>query len=192
MENDGNTFPGSSSTLQEDIVAMVIDSKRKRAPNKPETNTTKTKSSDSDAEPRKKVKFPPFVKFFKSSSGDDAVKFKIGDSKVWNGETWYFCDCPNHREKHKWHPHKPEDCRTRKKWKENADVPIGNLGDATDTAGDHKKDNDTVPDTSTVSTIGTGSTNSLHVMLANALAVSQDNPIANELIADALNAINNG
>ena len=38
---------------------------------------------------------------------------KVGDTKQWNGTTYYFC-LANHKYSH-WHTHKVEDCNTYKK-----------------------------------------------------------------------------
>ena len=104
ISETGGTFQGSTSTLQEDIVAMLA-SKRKPA--------SKPDSDASEDNKRAKNVFPPFVKHFKTSNDTDATSYKLGDSKTWQGATWYFCDCPNHRDRHKWHTHTHETCRTR-------------------------------------------------------------------------------
>jgi hypothetical protein len=129
---------------------------------------------------------PPFVKHFKSSTGSDGQKFKVGSKKIWNNSTWYFCDCPNHRDKVKWHTHdEATECRTRKQWLEKENEPRANLAaddDADDSVG-------TEPEADTP-TVGPG--NNLTAMLANALTLAQNNPEATELTSDALKCICHG
>jgi hypothetical protein len=96
VESDGQDFPGSATTLQEDIVAMVAATKRKHLPGAPPEKGKPTPSNNTNDD-RKKLKQPPFVKHYKSSVADGDKAFKVGDTKVWNKATWHFCDCPNHR-----------------------------------------------------------------------------------------------
>lgn len=94
---------------------MVATSKRKQTPLKtpsPHTSDTSRKADNTTA------KLPPFAKHFKSSTAANATPFKVGDSKEWNGQTWYFCDCPNHRDRVKWHTHTAATCRSRLRWLE--------------------------------------------------------------------------
>jgi hypothetical protein len=178
IENDGQSFPGSSTTLQEDIVAMMVSVKRKTAP-KPDVKG-KEPSASSDPDKNKKPKLPPFVKHFKSSSADDAVKYKVGDTKTWNKLTWHFCDYPNHRDKQKWHTHSPDECRLRKKWLES-NTPVGANAILDDDAPEPPQDEE--------STAQDAPANPLAAMLANALTLASDNSEASELISEALNAI---
>jgi hypothetical protein len=63
-------------------------------------------------------KLPPFVKHFRSSPANDATVYKAGNWKTWNNTTWYYCHCPTHRDKVKWHTHPTDTWRTRQRWKE--------------------------------------------------------------------------
>jgi hypothetical protein len=177
MDSPEHAFPGSASTLQEDIVAMVASTKRK-VPPKPDTRVKKTTGAVDNASAS--AKQPPFIKHFKSSPGPDATKFKVGDSKPWNNQTWYFCDCPNHRDRIKWHPHTATECRTRTKWLENKDSePVAKPG---------IEDKDVaIPDVEDDGTLS--NPNDLTAMLANALTLAQDNAVATELISEALQAL---
>jgi hypothetical protein len=182
ISTSSSGFKGSSSTIQEDIVAMVAATKRK-----------KTASTDSNNAPRKTSgedkKQPPFVKHFKSGTGDSATVFKVGDQKDWNDTTWYYCDCPTHRDRIKWHTHTAEKCRTRKKWIEDGGSrtppPVAQIATDSETA---------TTLTSPTGTSSTGTTSSsgptdITTMLAAALSMAGDNSATKEAIADALHAI---
>lgn len=113
-----STFTGSTSSIQEDIVAMFA----KKAPASNKTSKNPNKDTDKSNDDSKKQPYnvdkdqPPFVKHYKASSEPDAAKFKLGDTKDWKGSTYHFCDCPIHRSRIKWHTHKPDDCKTRTRW----------------------------------------------------------------------------
>jgi hypothetical protein len=81
----------------QDIVAMMAAVKRKHVPTGGRPSNPKN-NTDLPANPNKR-KMPPFVKHFKSSTSSDAPNYKVGDSKNWDNTTWYFCDCPHHRDK---------------------------------------------------------------------------------------------
>ena len=67
-----------------------------------------------------KGKFPPFLHHFKASAANDAVVYKVGNTKEYDSATWYFCDCTTHRDRIKWHKLPATDCCTRKKWLANS------------------------------------------------------------------------
>ena len=61
---------------------------------------------------------------------NSSEKYKVGDTKTHNNETYHFCDCPNHKGGVHWHKFKAEECRTRKKWladKGNNSGPKNNI-----------------------------------------------------------------
>jgi hypothetical protein len=161
--------------------------KRKQPRDASSTSTsTRTPISDTDDATRRQ-KLPPFAKHFSVSSAADATKYKVGDSKEWNQHTWYFCDCPNHRDKIKWHTHPASTCRTRAKWlAQQATSSEANL--VTD-------DDQTMPDVdddkSCANTSALTAATDVTGLLASALSLAGDNSIAAECIADALNALNN-
>jgi hypothetical protein len=173
--SNNGSFSGATTTLQEDIFAMVAAVKRKAptplaaAHAKPKHNT-----SPPDA---KGNKMPPFLRHFKSSNSTGSVSYKVGDSKPFDGATWYICDCPNQRNRIKWHTHAPADCCTRIHWLANktSGKPIAN-------AAEIDNDQDSIlPDLAadSVSTDITG-------LLASTMNMVGDNPVARDLIADAL------
>ena len=106
--NDGQ-FKGSVHSVQEDVLALFatkrLKSKRKR------------EDEDNDGDQVKKV-YKREVPDFTTHTKDAATgkPYKIGDSKMFNGKTFHFCDAPTHRDKSKWHTHKADDCWVRKRW----------------------------------------------------------------------------
>jgi hypothetical protein len=175
--NDG-VFSGAATTLQEDIVAMVAAVKRK-APTPPAAAHAKPKHNPSTPD-AKGNKMPPFLRHFKSSTSTGSVTYKVGDTKPFDGATWYFCDCPNHLHRIKWHTHDAADCRTRINWLDNktSGKPIANAAEIDD------DQDSTLPDSAadSVSTNITG-------LLASAMNMVGHSSVARDLIADALNAM---
>ena len=92
----------SDKTPEEQTLAMVAQQQQaKKNPN----NQTKAKPSSGQKSKsvEKDKKSPPFA----NSPG------KLGDTKQWNGKTYYWCPA-NHKHSH-WHTHKVEECNTYKK-----------------------------------------------------------------------------
>ena len=188
ISESNGTFQGSTTTLQEDIVAMMAN--KRKAPVKSDA------TDDANSNKRKAGAFPPFVKHFRTSNDADAAPYKLGDSKTWQGETWYFCDCPTHRDRHKWHPHTHDTCRTRTRWLNNKDKKpaAANLADVPPAISTPPA---TTSDASALSSSGASATASaptsappnLTALLASALSLAHDD-MTKEFIADALNSIN--
>jgi len=142
IKSTESNFNGSTSSIQEDIVAMFAKKaspKASKAPNK----DTDSKSTDDSKKPNNNADKPdhpqpPFVKHYKSSPEPDAPKFKLGDKKEWKGSTYHFCDCPNHRARIKWHTHKPDDCNTRIRWlaEKSGTTPSPPTANVADTTGE--------------------------------------------------------
>ena len=184
ISEDG--FKGSSTTLQEDIVAMMAtSSKRKRTTDNTNSNT---KGDATERKPKER-KLPPFAKFTKVNNTPDSPLFKVGDTKEWDNQTWYYCDCPNHRNNIHWHTHPTDTCRTRARWlkaqannksKVNANVAEESTEEEPQQEKDGQND-DNNTQTNESNVVG---------LLAAALSMVGDNEIAKDLIADALNAIN--
>ena len=184
---DGNTpegFKGSSTTIQEDIIAMMAPTaKRKRTTTSEKQKDTQQTTSTTER------KLPPFAKFTKVTNTPDATLFKVGDSKTWNNQTWHYCDCPNHRDGIHWHTHAAEACRTRARWlksKEKEAKPVANVAEEQSTTIE-TQDND--PQQLTTDNKPTNDSTDIMALLAAALNMTGDNEIAKDLIADALNAI---
>jgi hypothetical protein len=175
--NDGS-FSGAATTLQEDIVAMVAAVKHK-APTPHAAVQAKPKHNTSPPD-AKGNKMPPFLRHYKSSISPGSVTYKVGDSKPFDGATWYFCDYPNHHNHIKWHTHTPADCRTRINWLANktSGKPVANAAEI-----DNNQDS-ILPDSAADSV-----SNDITGLLASAMNMVGDNPVASDLIADALNAV---
>ena len=185
---DGNSeggFKGSSTTLQEDIVAMITTTnKRKRNTDNKQQETKPSVTDNTKTE----QKTPPFIKFTKVNNTPDSPLFKVGDTKLWNDKTWHYCDCPNHRGGIRWHTHPADACRTRACWlkmKEKDTKPNANIAEEPSTESTNEEipvqdSNDATQDTKHSDVIG---------LLVAALNMTGDNELAEDLIADALNAI---
>ena len=92
----------SNKTPEEQTLAMVAQQQQtKKSPN----NSTKSKPSSGQGSKttEKDKKNPPFA----NAPG------KLGDTKQWNGKTYYWCPA-NHKHSH-WHTHKVQECNTYKK-----------------------------------------------------------------------------
>ena len=143
----------------------------KRAP------PNKAPTDPSDIGTAQKPKLPPFVRHFKASAADDSTKFKVGDTKVFEGATWYFCDA-RHRTNIRWHKFPASECRQRSRGPDNTSPPIAALGDASD-----------APTVTPTQVSGLTHATDIAAMLANCYALAADNSIAQDSIATALEAI---
>ena len=169
-------FKGSVHTVHDDIVALLAtknqSSKRKRQEDEVEVNDTKLKKD-------KKDDAPPFIKHFKC--GTTGKLYEVGDTKDFKGNTYYFCNAPNHRFKTKWHKHHPDKCRLRKAWlkenegKNNTPPLEANVGDA------EEGDNDNAPPDAP-------SASNITALLASAMNLAANNDVVKDLIAEAINA----
>ena len=122
---------------------------------------------------------PSFMRHFKATNASDATIFKVGYSKGWKGETWYFCDCTNHRDHIKWHPHPDPECRTCQKWLNDKNgAPAAAI---VDDQGSEVTD----------LTNATASINSseIYSLLAAAMSLAAGNKEVTAYISDALNAL---
>ena len=87
-------FKGSVHTVQEDIVALLA-TKSNAKPEHPK----RQRETDENEQPRtKKTKYlvHPFIKHTKDANDK---KYKIEDSKIHNGNNFYFCDTTTHLDK---------------------------------------------------------------------------------------------
>ena len=175
IESESGEFRGRSTTLQEDVVAMMA-TKAKRPPTRP---PRLDKSTDNPG--KGKSTLPPFVRHFKSADTPNATKFKVGDTKDFEGATWYFCGCPKHRDGLKWHTHTVETCRVRIKWLADQDGAANVGASETNTDG-------TDTEVSSLSTPEIDPT----ALLASAFSAVGSNSVAQALIADALAALADG
>ena len=167
-------FHASVKTLQQDIVAMLAKTKTS-TPRQP-------KNPKQEGDATKVGKFPPFARHFRTSTEPNSPEYKIGDTKSWNGDVYYYCDCPNHRGRVRWHKHPAPECTTRKNWlnKQQSDsAPTAHLGTA-----------DTPPTEPSLASDESVSTDSdVTALLANAYSLLGSNSATQEFIADALSAL---
>ena len=103
LSNQGLWHP-ADKTPEEQTLAMVAEQQQ----NKPKGSSspkkeTASKSPSKDKDKEKEKKGPPFAH----------KEGKLGDTKQWNGKTYYYCPA-NHKHSH-WHTHKVEECNTYKK-----------------------------------------------------------------------------
>ena len=84
----GNTSHGSSTAVQQDIVAMlarIVSTRTKpKTTRHPPTNARRPKK---DTVNNNSPALPPFTKYFKAPISDGSVEYKVGDTKDWNGTT---------------------------------------------------------------------------------------------------------
>lgn len=157
-----------STSVEEDVVAMLAAVKKVPA-------TKRIKAEDSTAvnpDPAVKPKLPPFARHFKTSPAKDAPKFAVGDTKVFEGVTWYFCDA-QHRTNIRWHKFPASECRQRTR-SLNETSPVAAIGDGSTTP--------TVNDKQVSPT-------DIAAMLADCYALAADNSLAQDSIASALEAL---
>jgi len=105
-------FKGSVHTVHEDIVALLATKKWPSATIKPAATKRKHNDDNDSSKPKKRTS-PDFITHYKDSSG---TKYKVGDKKTFNYQTFCFCDSPTHRDKIKWYTHKADDCWVCNKW----------------------------------------------------------------------------
>ena len=187
MGRDGD-FGGSITTVQDDIVAMIAKN----------GNNHKRKNDDQESTSTKRPRQPPpFINHYKSPSNQP---YKLGDTKDWNNNTFYYCDAPTHKNRAKWHTHTAETCRTRLRWLENKDDKsytngkniyknkfTANIADKNVDTSVH--DDEVHEDTGeTKVTSDNPPVNNITALLASALNAAGDNQIVRDLIADAINA----
>ena len=159
--------------------------------------TVQNKDEPKEKEKLKKT-LPPWITHFQHTSNGVAKKYKVGDTKVWQEDTRHYCDCPNHKDKVRWHTHPAKSCRTRKRWleaqKNKISVNKGIVGDEQDDEenGEDKQDAQEDQDEKQPSPSPTAApTSDVTTLLASALnPLMQDNTIARDLVADAINAAN--
>jgi len=173
-EQDGQ-FNAASTTIQEDIVAMFAAKTAKKG--------TKRKSdvkAEQEAQPEPKK--PPFLRHFKHSTAPDAPLYQVGDSKEWDGVTYYFCDAPTHRDKVRWHRHPPDNCNVRKRYlaKKNANEPNAEANVVDDTPDDATQ--------ATQVSSAAAQDSDIASLLASALVLAPDDNVRN-VLNDAISVI---
>ena len=112
-------FEGATTSFQEDILTMV--SKYATYTKNRNTKRTRFKSESEDNNKNSQLKngneeLPPFIKHTVNIKDGVKTRYKVGDEKQWNGKTFYYCDCPKHKNSYRWHIHKTQLFQTRNKF----------------------------------------------------------------------------
>jgi hypothetical protein len=182
-------FNGSTVTMQgelENIVALIAKKNVKPAA----AAAAGGSDSSDDTAKRQRTAKPPFSRHFKHSKEPGATPYKIGDTKMWNNETYYFCDYPNHRDRLHWHTCPADQCRTRMAWlAKGGNKPAAHAADATPTPDNAKPASTTLP-----TPTDTPAATDVSALLASALSLlshSNSDSLTKDLVADALNSIRN-
>ena len=172
-------FRGSTQTITEEIVAMLASKKtpKKRTP----VATTADGSATSDNKP------PPFLRHTKVSSAADAAPYKVGDTKDWNGATYYYCDATTHRNKIHWHTHPTADCRVRKREHDGAAANLGSA--APSPAPTLAPAPSPAPDPSVALTAAPSAAPDITALLVSAYGQLDGRPHQQALLADLLTSI---
>ena len=107
--NQGLWRPSDKTTEEQTLTTVAQQQQAKKSSN----NSTKSKpnSGQSSETMEKDKKNPPFAK----------KPGKLGDTKQWNGKTYYWCPA-NNKHSH-WHRHKVEECNTYQKMLKEQDKP---------------------------------------------------------------------
>ena len=180
--NVSGKFHGSTKTVQEDIIAMLAhkESAKRKRPSVPDDDDHSPPTHKFRRDP------PPFLIHFQTS---DKVKYKVGDKKEHAGSIFYFCDCPLHRNKLKWHTHHPDKCRLRNKWiKEKAtDTPSPDASAHILVENEAYENTSTITDDTTDQSTTTTTGSDVQALLASAMNLCGDNDVLRDSIADAIN-----
>jgi hypothetical protein len=74
---------------------------------------------DKKPKPFVPIERPPFHKHIAKGGvlgSPNAIPYVVGDTREWNGDTFYFCDATTHKDQSHWHKHKATACSLRSKW----------------------------------------------------------------------------
>ena len=182
-------FNGSVSSVQEDIISMVAQMKKGTKRKKTDTDDSSEDKSKGASKTKKKKELPPFLKHFKTSKDATGKPYKVGDTKTWKEDVWYYCDCPNHRDGARWHTFTADECRTRQRWLEKQKQAHANLGDAKSEGGSDGNDGGASTDGGSAPAPATipQDEGQLTALLASAMNLVGDNGVLKDLLADAIN-----
>ena len=154
--------------------------------------SSKRKAADDLNDTDCKTTPPPFFCHFKSVLKGVTTIYKVGDSKVLNNNTYYFCNCPNHCNRIKWYKFPASDCKGCKHWLDNKNKKEieANQADGENDADNKNDDQDNNDDVNDVNAdvLDPSNTSDPTVLLVSILNLLQDNPVARDLVADVLNA----
>jgi hypothetical protein len=167
--DDTTTYSWKSSTLREDVIAMMVaqpPNKKKGAIKGPPKTTEKKVTTGTD-------EAPPFVRHFKRPESEGGTAYAVGDTKQVGSVTWHFCGCPNHKNGRKWHTFPTLECRTHKNWMEQGGEATANTA------------NDEAPPANA----STGASPEVLALLGNSMSMVADHDDVCDVIGEVLQAL---
>lgn len=116
-----NPWKQASTITQWQQVVALVNKKNLSSTTNPKgnrrTNPTKPEKDGENDDPNATQKrYPPFVTHWKDKSSGKS--YKKGDTKQWEGETWYYCPCKHRPKNNRWHKHKPQVCTVLKRYEQ--------------------------------------------------------------------------
>ena len=172
-----------STSLEQDVVSMSAVTAASTPTPAPRPSNRRPPQAGGGSRPT--TDLPPFARHYKASASPDAARFVVGESKVHNGVTWFFCDAPHPHNKVRWHSYPATDCRTRTQWLANGS-PRGSSAPTAPPVAALADDNGST--SGSVSVISSPPASDLTALLAQALALPDATDATRAFIADALNA----
>ena len=172
-------FEGSVHTFHKDIVALLAMQPKKSFKRKIKGKYGEPSNKRTTREPL------PFVKHSKDST---SKAYKVGDTKEQDGNMFYYCNSPTHRDCIKWHTYSHGNYCVRKAWlqktsKDGADTPAqANTGEV-----DADQINSIPTDATSALTSEDVCQQSLKTLLATAMNLVTDNDVLRNHIAEAIN-----
>jgi len=158
-------------TVHKDIVALLATKKRSSGTIKPAA-TKRKHNDDNDSSKPKKRSSPDFITHYKDSSD---TKYKVGDKKTFNDQTFYFYDALTHREKLKWHTHKVDNCWARKKWMKKENLSdVNSTPDLEANVGEIDADANVEPQQDTASDINALLATAINLVVDNSMVRDQN------------------
>jgi len=171
-------FKGSVHTVQEDIIALLATKHKDKL-----YHPKRQRETDEDKPlSTKKTKYsvPPFIKHFKDDT--TGTNYKVGNSKVHSGKTFYFFDATIHSDKMKWYTHTHTNCCVGTKWLKNQEGGNGTTAPPEVNIADVDAEDNVEVDEPV-----DNSDDSLTGLLASAMNLVGDNDVLRDFIAEAIN-----
>ena len=175
--DDTTTYSWKSSTLGEDVIAMMAAQPphKKRGVTKPPPKSTENKANTGTT---KTDEAPTFIRHFKRPESEGGTAYAVGDTKQVGSVTWNFCGCPNHKNGRKWHTFPISECRTRKNWLEQGGEATANTAD-----------DEAAPGDALTGDASTGASPEVLALLGNALSMVADRDDVCDVIGEVLQAL---
>ena len=181
-------FRGSLNTVAEDIIAMTakaIQNAKKRPAQGNQKESNKKKKPAAPA-------LPKFAKWTNKEASEGGDPYVVGDTRTHNNTTWYFCDCPMHRDKVHWHTWPAEECKTRARWlkKQQAGAKDKAIANNAEVPGHETAEHatDTPTDVTDDATPPGANFDDPKALLAHALTLKMDD-VSKDTIADLISSL---